>query len=56
MTRDRDGPKMAADDVAREVMDGLARNRAEIPVGRTRRFARLQRIAPGWAARIVRRR
>jgi short-subunit dehydrogenase involved in D-alanine esterification of teichoic acids len=56
MTRGRSGNKMAPEAVAEEVLGGMASDRHEIQVGRTRMFAMLHRLAPALADRSMRRR
>jgi short-subunit dehydrogenase involved in D-alanine esterification of teichoic acids len=56
MTAGRKGNKMSPEEVAREILDGLAEDREEIYVGVARKFAVLRRLLPGVAARTMRNR
>jgi short-subunit dehydrogenase involved in D-alanine esterification of teichoic acids len=50
------GTKIQPEVVARAVLAGIAADRYEIKIGRTAQIARLSRIAPGLADRVVARR
>ncbi len=56
MTAGRKGSKMSPAEVASEILHGLADDRDEIFVGMARKFAMLQRLLPGIAARSMRNR
>ena len=56
MTAGRNGNKMSPEDVAHEIMEGLGTDREEILIGAARKFAMLQRLLPGVAARTMRNR
>jgi uncharacterized oxidoreductase len=48
-----EGPKLAPDSVAADIIDGLRRDRFEIRVGRVNALARLARLWPAAADRII---
>ncbi len=54
MTRGRGTDKLSPEQVARETFRGLRKNRFEIPVGKTKMLSKLNRVAPGAAAKILR--
>lgn len=56
MTAGRAGKKVSPEQVAREVVDALVTDRREVRVGPAKTFARVHRLAPAIAARIMRRR
>jgi uncharacterized oxidoreductase len=54
MTRGRAGPKMPPHEVADAVLAALEADRTEVLPGRARAFARLFRVLPGRAERLMR--
>jgi uncharacterized oxidoreductase len=53
LAADIGGNKLSPEQVAREIVRGLRRDRYDIEVGRVRQLAVLGRLAPSWADRIV---
>jgi short-subunit dehydrogenase involved in D-alanine esterification of teichoic acids len=53
MARNLTGSKVAPEAVARAVLAGLAAERYEIHIGQAKRLARLSRLAPALADRII---
>ena len=54
MTRGRGRGKMAPDEVARVIVDGIERERSEIWAGKAKLLRVLRRVAPGLPERILR--
>jgi hypothetical protein len=53
LSRDVRGPKITAERVAEEIIEGVRKERVDIRVGRIRQLAWIARIGPGLADSIA---